>query len=279
MIFFFTGGPKHGSHFQLYIITEGLNQKGITYGQAGINIVDRNDSPGTKRLLDEINQKREEIFICKGHFLDKELLLSYADIRIFLIWREIGDVLVSRYHYLIHRYGQTFDDFADFYRKDGRNHTFYQTAYHHLWQPVTDQRVFHVNYSDLRKDFQNAVRPMLDFAGLSDVDVEALEEKVSIERSRKKHNDPKGVLIRKGAVGEYESVIPPEILEDIEHIRQMSTLQLKIQAFLNNPKVVISQYYNYPGKSMVTWMLKQRRRFLDKKEHNASDEREIVWWD
>lgn len=279
MIHFFAGAPKHGSHFQLYIITEAMKQREISYEPIGVKIFDHNDSPAAKLLLDELAQKKNDNFVCKGHFIDKKLLMSYQDIRIYLIWRRIGDVLVSRFHYLQRRYGRNFENFADYYQRDGRRHVFYQRVYNLLWKPEKDERVFHVDYFRLRKNFQEAVKPMLAFAGLSGIETERLEDTVSIERSRKKHNDPKGILIRKGEVGEYRSVIPSEIQEDMKMIMSMPITQLKIKAFLNDPTVLFAPYYKFPGKGFVDWAVEKRKAFKVRKDEKPKSKKELMWWD
>jgi hypothetical protein len=103
VIFFFCGAPKHGSHYQLLIITESLAQLGIDYVPIGVKVFDHNESRAARELLDSLHRERDRLSVCKGHFLDRDLLLSYDDIKIFHIWRDLGDVLVSRYHYLQRR--------------------------------------------------------------------------------------------------------------------------------------------------------------------------------
>lgn len=276
MIYFFCGAPKHGSHFQLFIVTESLKQKGVSYQPVGDKIFDRNDVSSAKKLLDSLETRDDEIFVAKGHFLDKKLLLSYQTIRVFHIWRELGDVLVSRYHYRMKRYGETYQDFSDFYWRDGRAHMFYQIAYQHLWRSVSDPRVYHACYEDLRKDFQGSAPAMLQFSELPDIDLVDLEQRISLDTLKRKQQDAAGVLFRRGSVGEYRDVIPQDIYQDMRQISSLNSIMLKYYAVKQNPKVLLSPYYTFPGKSLINKMLHLVGSRKSRKETQKS--KSVIWW-
>ncbi|MCL4872092.1 MAG: sulfotransferase domain-containing protein [Anaerolineae bacterium] len=276
MIYFFCGAPKHGSHFQLFIITESLKQQGIPFEPVGEKIFDHNDNEAAKKLLHELDQSPDEVFIAKGHFLNKKLLLSYQNIRIFHIWRDMGDVLVSRYHYQMKRYGKTYQDFSDFYRRDGRTHMFYQLAYQNIWRSVCDPRVFHIDYAELRQHFQESVGNMLKFADLLGVDVADLEARVSLDNLRHQQNDDAGVLFRRGAVGDYEAIISDEIQEDMKRIMELTPTMLRVHAFLDDPRVILAPYYVFPGKRFLNGAV--RMLAGSKSSDQSHKSKPIIWW-
>lgn len=275
MIYFFCGAPKHGSHFQLFVITESLKQQEIRYEAVGDKIFDHNDINAAKKLLDELDGRPGELFVAKGHFLDKDLLLSYQNIRVFHIWRNMGDVLVSRYHYRMKRYGETYKDFADFYKRNGRTHLFYQVAYQHLWRSVSDPRVCHVGYAELREHFQESVGNMLQFVELPGVDLVNLEARVSLDSLRHQQNDDEGVLFRRGAVGDYKAVIPHEIQEDMKHILELTPTMLRVYAFLDNPSVILSPYYGFPAMHYLKNAIRILAGLKSPPRHMSKPR---IWW-
>ena len=104
MIYFFTGAPKHGSHFQMFIVQEAMEMAGIPFTQVGNKTFHERNLWKSKMLLDTMDKMKNVNWICKGHFgtkRERDLLLSYDNIKIFLIWRDIRDVLVSQYYALM----------------------------------------------------------------------------------------------------------------------------------------------------------------------------------
>jgi hypothetical protein len=233
MVFFFCGAPKHGSHFQMFILTESLVQKGMPYEQVGNEIFHRRKLRRAKRLLDQLMGRNENVYVCKGHFgsrRERDFLLSYDRIKIFLIWRDLRDVLVSQYFYDMNKGGKTFKDFQDFYWKRGRWFLCYHVKFRRNWEGASkDPRVFTSAFPELKRDFSQSAVELLRFSGIEGVDTAALQHQLSMERLRVKHNDPKKVFFRRGDIGEHRDIIGDQrIYEDIVRITNLDVTPLNI---------------------------------------------------
>ncbi len=188
------------------------------------------DLVGGIKLLDQLAQDPNGVFVCKGHWgspAERDVLLSYEDIRIYLIWRDVRDVLVSQYHSILND-GKTFDDFSDYYRQNGRTHLFQQVAFRNAWRSFEgDPRVHTTDYAGLVEGFPAEASAMMSFSRIEGVDLDDLAQRVSMDRLRVKHNDPEGNFFRRGIVGEYhELAASPAISKDIEQIEGSGTIQL-----------------------------------------------------
>ncbi len=223
MILFFCGAPKHGSHFQMFVVQEALEQRGIPFQQVGNAIFHTHDLRAGVALLNELESRENEIFICKGHWgakRERDLLLKYATVRVFLIWRDLRDVLVSQYYYDINKSGIRHRDFETFYWRSGRFLLREHLRYRRVWDEVGDDtRIVHTEFRALRERFREEAEGLLRFAEVEGVDLRDLEERLRLERLREKHHDPGGAFFRKGVVGEYAEVIrSKEVLQDIAAI-------------------------------------------------------------
>jgi hypothetical protein len=264
MIFFFCGAAKNGSHFQMLIVKESMEQQGIKYEQVGDVIFHTHDLKAGRRLLDDLDKRTNEIFVCKGHWgakTERDILLSYENIRIFHIWREIRDVLVSQYYHDMRESRKSYKDFSDFYRRIGRSFLFWQVAYRRTWMPVSgDSRVYSSRFTELKQNFREAASELLAFAGIEGVDLDNLEKRVALDRLREKYDELGGsAFFRRGIVGEHREVINSTIIhEDIAHIENLGDVRFRLHSFFHNfsrnPRALL--YYPFPGRELVMFFVR-----------------------
>ncbi len=226
MILFFCGAQRSGSHWQRQTVVEALKQKGIPFTDIGVGdeepVFHRHELKKAKDLLRSLDKPGENFFICKGHWggvREKKILLSLSNVRIFFIWRDPRDAIISHYYYGINNHQRQCRDFDDFYwNQGGRFQLIRLSLYFHNWGNIRDERVVHTDFSGLKENFEDSAAKMTGSIGLSGVDYAALKEAVSIKASRKKHNDPKGIFYRRGTVGEHKEVINGKTLADVNRI-------------------------------------------------------------
>lgn len=223
MILFFCGAPKHGSHFQMLTVTSALEQLGIAYERAGEEVFHRHDLEAAAALLRRLEAQPDRLFVCKGHWgapAERDLLMSFPDVRVFLIWRDPGDVLVSQYYYAMNTEGQSPRDIAEYYyRYGGRYIALRHARYRAVWDRAGDARVHHTDYAGLVTDFDATAGALLEAADVTGVDLTALRDAVSLETLRERHDDPEGRFFRRGAVGEHaELITEPALLDDLRYL-------------------------------------------------------------
>lgn len=132
-------------------------QKGVNFEQTGNKIFHANDYQRAKKLLNKLDENPNKTFICKGHWgktFERDLLLSYKNIKIFLIWRNVKDVLVSHYFYKINKYGKKYDSFSEYYWTEGRRFLIDQMKYRNVWKKAAEtSEVIESSFKNLKKKF------------------------------------------------------------------------------------------------------------------------------
>lgn len=234
MIFFFAGAPKNGSHLQLFVVRESLDQLGLPYRSVGNEIFHARDLKRAGGFLRKIDADSSTLYLCKGHFglpRERELLLSFENIRIFLIWRDFRDALVSHYYYRVRKYKKAYADFSNYYWTEGRTFLLEQIHYRLTWSAAQhDHRVVSSSFSMFVKKFPPAALRLLSAADIRGVDIQRLQQQLSLSWMRKVYNDPRGIFFRKGSVGEYRRVITSDrVLSDINRLTTMNAIVLPSQ--------------------------------------------------
>ncbi len=258
MILFFSGAPKHASHFQFNIIREALVQQGIDFEHVGQKIFNAHDYKSIKELLDTIDSSNDKLYLVKGHLgyaFERDFLLSYKSMRVFLIWRDLRDVLVSQFYYLVNKGQKNYNNFSEFYwqHDSGRALFRYHLDYHKTWEQVAhDPRVFSSSFNELKNNFNKAASEMLEFCNIRNVDMNDLSNRISVDTLRKKSKEK--ALFRRGIVGEYKEVIKPDELVDLECIEKLYKSSLSKRC-IYELKVI----KNYPNKF---WYLTRYLRLL-----------------
>ncbi len=226
MILFFCGAPKHGSNFQMLLVIEILKMLGINYKDTDGVIFHKIDLKKCSKALDEYDQDPTNIYVAKGHFGSIKLrnfLFKYKTIKIFLIWRDLRDVLVSQYFSDRNLASKDIGSFDKYYWRTGRFKIKYHLQYIRNWNEVSESsKVFVFSYEKLLRDFSSEVERLMVFLGLQNqhIDIATLKNEVSINRFREKYNDSNGKFFRKGISGDYKNIIPNYILNDIEEVKQ-----------------------------------------------------------
>ncbi len=228
LIYFFAGAHKNGSHFQFYVLEEALRQRSIPYQVAGTDIFHGHDLGRARKLLSDL-RGADDIILCKGHWhrrRERKLLLGEKDLRVFLIWRDLKDVLISSYHYKINKFGAVYADFSDFYFADGgRDLLIQQRLIRKAW---SGEPAHETSYEVLVDEFPKEAARLLAHAGINDVDLTPLQAETRLDRLRETRGDQNGVFFRKGTTGQHRSFgLSPDVEADIERLLQLDHIGLK----------------------------------------------------
>ena len=223
MIYFFNGAAKHASFFQMFIVQKALDQVGRPYSRLKNTFFHRHHRKSAARQLNELSAGCGGLFLIKGHWgepHERDLLLSHDDIKIFLIWRDFRDVLVSQFFFEQNKFGRRFVDFDDYYWRylGGRYQLLQQLKYKRYWELSPQPRAVCVaHFHDLKENFVEAAGAMLRFAGIDGVDLVRLEHDVTVDRLREETGDKTGAHFRKGAIGDYKAIITSaHTIDDID---------------------------------------------------------------
>lgn len=162
-------------------------------------------------------------FLVKNHFKrikQREQLLSYPEIRIINIKRNIPDVIVSAYFH--HRLKYNFKhSFQNFYYSRGRFITNRIVEYHKLWD-FSSPQIFVCSYECLISSFNSEVRKLSLFLKQdpSDKNLKLIYEVTRIENLREKYEDIGGQreFFRKGIVGDWKKYFSNRMIRDINNI-------------------------------------------------------------
>ncbi|MGI9491759.1 MAG: sulfotransferase domain-containing protein [Geminicoccaceae bacterium] len=222
MIHFFAGSHKNGSHFQFYVLEEALKQRALPYRILGLEALHVHDLNRSRALISELRGTDQTILL-KGHWYRRQeqtFLLSEKMIKVYLIWRDLKDVLISSYHYRINKFGADDRGFHVFYYQDGgRELLIEQYLYRLAW---SGKETHETSYEALVDDFPREAQRLLDYAGVDGVDLVALQHETSINRLRETRDDQKGVFFRKGTTGQFRDVdFEPEIVADMARLKNL----------------------------------------------------------
>lgn len=228
MIYFFAGAHKNGSHFQFYVLEEALKQRSTAYRVVGSDIFHERDLHRARQLLVELRGS-DDIILCKGHWHrrhERKLLLGEQNLRVFLIWRDLKDVLISSFHYKINKFGAFYRDFSEFYFGDGgRDLLIQQRLYRMAW---SGKPVHETSYEALVDDFPSEAANLLSHAGIGDLDLVALEAETKLSRLRETRNDRSGVFFRQGTTGQHRSFgFAPDVEADILRLLGLDHMALQ----------------------------------------------------
>jgi hypothetical protein len=268
VIFFFNGAAKHASFFQMFIVKKALDQVGRPYSRLKNTYFHRHHRKSAGRQLKELSAERSGLFLIKGHWgepHERDLLLSHDEIRIFLIWRDFRDVLVSQFFFEQNKFGRRFADFDDYYWRylGGRYELLRQLKYKRYWELSSHLRTVYVaHFHELKENFVRAAGAMLRFAGIDGVDLVRLEQDVTVERLREETGDKAGAHFRKGAIGDHKSIITSaHTIDDIDALVRAnregipSPVAVSLDSFRRCPrKAALVQNFAYGvGRRPVVW--------------------------
>lgn len=200
-----------GSTYQYLIGLNALRQLGITIRQADNAALTTFHLEKIRQSFRRADLEGGEYFIAKSHAAFPEQIdavMSAKNLRVFIVWRDQEDALVSDFYFSKNRAGHMYRNFDDYFSRRGRKILLRNCLQKRCWQDIKDDRVRAWNYMDLVHDFEGAAAEMMKFAGIENVDLAALKESVSIRQLRKKHGDPKGTFFREGGKQDLSQLNP-----------------------------------------------------------------------
>lgn len=272
MLLIFAGGHRMGSTYQSLIGLNALTQLGIPFRRTDNSALNSFHLQKVREAFKAADAQPDAYFVAKAHpaFPEQaETMLTAKNSRVFLVWREQQDALVSDFHFAQRRAGHVYKNFDDYFSRRGRKILLRNCLQKLVWEGIKDDRVRAWNYLDLVHDFETAAREMLDFAGLKNVDLDALKESVSIEQLRKTHNDPKGTFFRKGGKQDLRELNPSsqtlDSIADIMRERDAGRLGAKFEREDWLRVMVFGRECREAGfrKTFHWWLYKtQRAQFL-----------------
>ncbi|ADI16021.1 sulfotransferase domain-containing protein [Truepera radiovictrix] len=179
----------------------------------------------------------KENYLTKMHLFSERLrdtLLSYDDVFIFDIKRDIKDSLVSHYYHIIRegKFQEKYakqeyikDGFRKYYWRFGRYKAQQLVIYHKVWS-IPSPKIYITSFEVLKNDFENEVSKITDFLGmpLTPVDIKKIRDKTTLSNLQKVRGQDKleehKRFFRKGVIGEWRQHFDSEMLADVERIEQ-----------------------------------------------------------
>jgi hypothetical protein len=201
-------------------VQQGLKQMGRSYEVLDPTVFHRRNLASAARLLK--NASADSLHLCKGHWSRKhelDLLFSFPQVRVLVIWRDIFDAMVSAYFYLMRSKHLVFRSFEDFYFRDvGRFIFCEQTMARHEFagRPIVETK-----FERLATAFETEAESLLSAIGVDGVDLNLLRESVAIPTLRERHDDRDGVFFRGAGVGASQSFDFGAGLDDMKRLMEM----------------------------------------------------------
>jgi hypothetical protein len=168
---------------------------------------------------------RANDYLIKNHFGAKEqrdLILSFQDVFVFDIERDLKDIVVSGYYYdMKFRDPSDRETFKRYYWTEGRYLADLVRNYHTVWNEAPRARSMLVSYGRLKEKFSEEVKEMGRFLGLEldEAELKRISDATSIGNLREKYEDNGDIkFFRKGVVGDWVNHFQGQMLGDIEAI-------------------------------------------------------------
>ena len=257
-----------GSTYQYLIGRNALRQLDLRFRQTDNPALSIFHLQKIRKALSVTDESPATYFLAKAHAAFPEqanAVLTAKNSRIFLVWRDQQDSLVSDFHFAQRRAGHVYSDFDDYFARRGRKILTRNCLQQLVWQSIDDDRVQAWDYLDLVHNFETSAQQMMDFAGLQNVDLDALKASVSIKQLRQTHNDPDGKFFREGGKQDLLQLNPsPRILEEIGNTISERDASLLASSFEKQDwlrTVVFGRESRDAGirKTIHWWLFKTRR--------------------
>lgn len=234
VIYFFAGPHRNGSHFQFYVAQEALSQIGHPYRILDPVPFHKHNLAASKRVLDAAAQENG-VFLAKGHWYHKkelELLQSYKNLRVMVIWRNVVGAMMSSFRYYYAKSGRKEPRFEDFYWKDkGRWMLIEQHRHRRAYR---NYDAFQSSYEGLIKDFAAEAARLLNELGIDgQTDLGDLEMAVSKPQLREKFGDRDAVFFGRSASSAGARTRPTAAcLSDFRKVAAMSDRRLAAESLI-----------------------------------------------
>lgn len=224
-----------GSTFQCMIGMNALRQVGIPIHLTDNPALNVFHLEKIRKSFAAADADPQKYYIAKAHpaFPQQvEAVMTAENIRVFLVWRDQEDALVSDFHFSQRRGGHHYKNFDDYFRRRGRKILLRNCLQQKVWSSIKDERVRAWEYLDLVDNFEQAAGELIEFAGLRNVDIAELKKSVSIEELRRTQGDPEGTFFRQGGKQDIGRLTPnQETLATIEEIISEDRIERLGQAF------------------------------------------------
>jgi hypothetical protein len=211
------GAMKSGSTwlFQLFSHTKIINRIPAEFQDTGWNnqsVQHKFVKAAAEKLSDSVK------YSCtKQHWRNKNAyLLTYGNVRILNIIRDIRDVIVSRYHHDVRKFGfegnieKFLDERLDFLIKEN-------LEYHSYWMDSTDlnKRSYYItSYEYMLAEYEKACHELFEFTGLPLTD-EQFDDTLKKNLFENKPLKGAGEFFRKGQALSFADDLSPDQAERI----------------------------------------------------------------
>lgn len=269
MLHVFAGGHRMGSTFQSLIGVFALKQLGITYRFPDSKALEVLHIRKIRESFKAADADPQIFYYAKAHAafpLQVDAILTARHSRIFLVWRDQLDALISDFHYAQRRAGHHYASFDDYFLRRGRKILLRNCLQKVVWDGIDDDRVRAWTYLELVGEFERTAGEMLAFGGIAGVDLAALRNNVSIPSLRKTQNDPEGRFFREGGTHNLAQFEPSDrTVAEIEKILDERDPQWLGDAFEREDWLRVSLFgreSQEPGlRKTIHWWLYKTQRF------------------
>jgi len=186
-------------------------------------------------------------YITKNHLgrpEHRQLLLSFKDVVVLDIARDVRDVVVSAYYDARNREGLT-APFEEYYWRSGRELADALTRYHELWK-TDGERVLQVSYERLQTDFANELRSIAGLLGveLSPQRADEIKTATSMSSLKERYKEDEFYrddrFFRKGIVGDWHNHFTSRMALDIERIERRGLSPLDWRRLMYRAQTLLS---------------------------------------
>jgi len=188
-----------------------------------------------KEILENLDYSKQD-FLVKNHFnnkKDRDLILSYPDIKVVCIVRDIRDVVVSAYYHLLRKEKLTSEElisFKAYYWKRGRLIALNVLKYNNYWS-INSENIYIAKYENLLENPSNEIKIISRFLldrELSETKTQSIITETNFVSMKQKRSDG---FLRKGISGDHKNYFDSKMLEDIEKIENNKLIRYKIKSF------------------------------------------------
>jgi hypothetical protein len=165
-------------------------------------------------------------YLTKCHVYDqktRDLFLEHDGVFVYIISRDVQDVLVSHYFHLM-REGKMRGSFSGYYWTVGRYKALQMKRYDELWS-VDHERVMRATFEELKEDTAGQIVKLARHIGvnLDASTTQEIREKTSLETLRREtdedHLPEEKRFFRKGIPGEGRRYLSERMKSDLSDIR------------------------------------------------------------
>lgn len=191
-----------------------------------------------KKTLDELDYS-DHNYLCKTHFCTKkerDLIVSYKNVKVLGITRDIKDAIVSYYYHLIN-YENYKGDFKTYYWTNGRGFANLILDYNYVWN-IKHPQIFITSYKKLKTNPSLEITKIAYFLGIhiTKEKINKIMKDVDFKKLKKKN-----AHFRKGEEGDWKNHFDNKMLLNINMIifirklrYSLDQVQYKLRDWVSN---------------------------------------------